>query len=88
MFESEGWEGSDSEAGDSDGEGDNDPWNLEAMRRETERLRQLKEEDRLARLEGGGSDGLTNGESSSAGLGESTNGDQSDPDSPVRNGDG
>ena len=94
MFESGGWEGSDDEDAGSDSEGENDPWNLAAMRRETERLRQLKEEDRLARLNGsvdgggGGSTGLTNGESSSAGLGGSLNGEHSDPETPVVNGDG
>lgn len=48
MFEKGDWRG-DSEA-DSDEEGDDseDPWNLEALRRETEAARQRKEEERLA----------------------------------------
>lgn len=48
MFEAGGWKGeddSDAESGDDD-----DTWNLEAMRRETERLRNKKEEERLAKL--------------------------------------
>jgi hypothetical protein len=56
MFESGDWK--DSEDEDSDeGEEDEDEddqgvWNLEAMRKETERLRQLKEEERLAKANG------------------------------------
>lgn len=55
MFESGDWKDSDDEESESDNEddGDRDAWNLEALRRETERLRQQKEEDRLAKLNGG-----------------------------------
>lgn len=58
MFESGDWKGSDDESdgdeGSDDGDdGDNDGvWNLEAMRRETERLRALNEEQRLAKANG------------------------------------
>ena len=53
MFESGNWKGSDDESDeDEDSEQDEDDddgaWNLEAMRRETERLRALREEERLA----------------------------------------
>ncbi len=53
MFESGDWKDSedeDSEEEDESDEGDDDQaaWDLEDMRKETERLRQLKEEDRLA----------------------------------------
>jgi hypothetical protein len=51
LFESGNWKGSEDESeDDEDDEDDNDGvWNLEAMRRETERLRALKEEERLAK---------------------------------------
>lgn len=66
MFESGDWKDSEDEDSDDDddvedddnddeNENDEDPagaWNLEDMRRETERLRQLKEEERLARANG------------------------------------
>jgi DRG Family Regulatory Proteins, Tma46 len=54
MFESGDWK--DSEDEDSESEEDEDDrgaWNLEAMRKETERLRQQKEEERLAKLNDG-----------------------------------
>jgi len=48
MFERGDWQaGSDSDDDDDDG-----VWNLEAMRKETEAMRQKKEEDRLAALAG------------------------------------
>jgi DRG Family Regulatory Proteins, Tma46 len=51
MFESGDWKGSEDE--DSEAEDDDDGrWNLEAMRRETERLREQKEQERLAKLNG------------------------------------
>jgi hypothetical protein len=62
MFESGDWKGSDDEESsdeeeeqeeEDDAEEGNDAWNLEAMRAETERLRALKEEERLAKLNGG-----------------------------------
>jgi DRG Family Regulatory Proteins, Tma46 len=55
MFESGDWKGSedeDSEAGEDDDDDDDGRWNLEAMRRETERLREQKEQERLAKLNG------------------------------------
>lgn len=58
MFESGDWKGSEDEDSDDDDDNDNDDdegdgrWNLEAMRKETERLRDQKEQDRLARLNG------------------------------------
>ncbi|KAK5042900.1 hypothetical protein LTR84_012402 [Exophiala bonariae] len=58
MFESGDWKDSGDEDSDDDDDDDNveeeaqGAWNLEAMRRETERLRQLKEEERLAKSNG------------------------------------
>jgi hypothetical protein len=55
MFESGDWKDSEDEDSDEDEEDGTDnegAWNLEAMRRETERLRQLKEEERLAQANG------------------------------------
>lgn len=46
MFEKGDWEASGDE--DSEGEDEDDPWNLEALRRETEQARQKREEERLA----------------------------------------
>ena len=64
MFESGKWKGSEDGSSDEEDEDDedeedeaedsNNAWNLEAMRAETEKLRQRKEEDRLAALTGGG----------------------------------
>ncbi|KIX04372.1 uncharacterized protein Z518_05240 [Rhinocladiella mackenziei CBS 650.93] len=48
MFESGDWKDSEDEDSDDDGD-DRGAWNLEAMRKETERLRMLKEEERLAK---------------------------------------
>lgn len=65
MFESGDWQNSDSEEDEDDDDDDEDEdedgedgegrgaWNLEAMRKETERLRQKKEEERLAKLNEG-----------------------------------
>jgi hypothetical protein len=50
LFESGNWRTEDSEE-DSD-EDDDDAWNLTALRRETEKIRERKEEERLARLHG------------------------------------
>jgi len=47
MFEKGDWKRTDSDM-ESDDEGDDDMWNLEALRRETEAARQRKEEERLA----------------------------------------
>ena len=54
MFESGDWKILDDESdGDDDDDNNNKGlWNLEAMRRETERLRALKEEERLAKANG------------------------------------
>jgi len=56
MFESGDWKDSEDEDSESDedeeAEESRGAWNLEAMRKETERLRQQKEEDRLAELNG------------------------------------
>ncbi|WPH04670.1 translation machinery-associated protein 46-like protein [Acrodontium crateriforme] len=46
MFEKGDWQASESEDSDDDGD-EEDPWNLEALRRETEEMRQKKEEERL-----------------------------------------
>ena len=46
MFESGDWKGSDDEDSDEEAE-DDGVWNLDAMRKETERLRQKKEEERI-----------------------------------------
>lgn len=51
MFEKGDWQFSDSEDEDEDDEKDG-VWNLEAMRRETEALRQKREEERLAVMVG------------------------------------
>ncbi len=56
MFESGDWKDSEDEDSEEDDDDDDDAqdgvWNLEAMRRETERLRALKEEERLAKANG------------------------------------
>jgi len=49
MFESGDWKQSEEESEEEDGDDNDGVWNLEAMRRETERLRALKEEERLAK---------------------------------------
>jgi DRG Family Regulatory Proteins, Tma46 len=62
LFESGNWRATVS--GDEDSEDDEEEeqdgaWNLEALRRETERLRQQREEERLAKLHGGSVPGET-----------------------------
>jgi len=53
LFESGDWRDSDEDSDDDDDDGEEDGrWNLEAMRKETERLRAQKEEERLARASG------------------------------------
>ena len=47
MFEKGDWQNEDSESEDED-----DPWNMEALRRETEAARQRKEEERLGIMNG------------------------------------
>ncbi|KAL1886603.1 Translation machinery-associated protein 46 [Paecilomyces lecythidis] len=55
MFESGKWKAEDSSEEESEGEDEDDgTWNLEALRKETERLRAQKEEERLAKLHGAG----------------------------------
>lgn len=49
LFESGNWR---AEEESDDEDGDDGTWNLEALRRETEKLREKKEEERLARLAG------------------------------------
>ena len=57
LFESGDWKGSEDEDSDDESDEANDGrggvWNLEAMRRETERLREQKEMERLAKANGG-----------------------------------
>lgn len=50
LFESGNWRAEDESSDEDD---DDDTFNLEALRRETERIREQKEEERLARLNGG-----------------------------------
>jgi len=53
LFEQGGWDVSDDEEGDGDDDDeDDDAWNMEAMRRETEVLRERKEQERLAKQYG------------------------------------
>ena len=67
MFESGDWKGSEDEDDESDDEDDDDAgaWNLEAMRRETERLREQREMERLAKTNG---DTLPEGVNGTAGA--------------------
>ncbi|KAJ5893672.1 Translation machinery-associated protein 46 [Penicillium taxi] len=51
MFEAGDWRDEDSSAEESDGD-DDDTWNLDALRNETEKLREEKEEERLAKING------------------------------------
>ncbi|PGH09730.1 hypothetical protein GX51_00410 [Blastomyces parvus] len=60
MFESGDWQASESEGDDDDEDDDGDEWNMESLRRETERLREQSEEVRIANLHGSSS-ALTNG---------------------------
>jgi hypothetical protein len=76
MFESGDWKGSDDESDDEDDDDDDDDnegaWNLQAMRRETERLRALKEEERLAKANGepGPSTNGENGDTATSDVGQ------------------
>lgn len=56
MFEKGGWEASDEEEGSEDEDGDEggETWNMEEMRRETERLREEMERERIEKGGGGG----------------------------------
>jgi len=71
-------EDGDSEDGDSEN-GEDEKWNLEAMRRETEKLRALKEEERLAKAKGGESQ-RTNGVNGVNGVNSDTAGSIVDDD--------
>ncbi|KAJ5587188.1 Translation machinery-associated protein 46 [Penicillium hispanicum] len=51
MFESGDWRDED-ESSEEEEDDEDDAWNLEALRRETEKLRERKEEERLAKLQG------------------------------------
>jgi hypothetical protein len=53
MFEKGDWNVSGDEDGNEDGD-DNDAWNLEKLRQETEALRDKKEAERIAGARGGG----------------------------------
>lgn len=53
MFESGDWKDEEEEdSSDEDEDDEDDAWNLAALRSETERLREQKEEERLAKLSG------------------------------------
>ncbi|PTB36805.1 uncharacterized protein TrAFT101_007323 [Trichoderma asperellum] len=71
LFESGKWRDDDSEA---ESEDEDDPWNLEKLRRETEALRQKKEEERLKVLHDGSLptaiDGTPEGAEDDSGAGE------------------
>ena len=61
LFESGNWRADDESEEDSDDDDDDDgSWNLEAMRRETERLRDEKEAERVGNLHGGQTPELSN----------------------------
>ncbi|RAO70922.1 uncharacterized protein BHQ10_006934 [Talaromyces amestolkiae] len=63
LFESGNWRAAGDSDEESDEEGEDDGvWNLDALRRETERIRMEKEEERLARLHGVSTTGETLGE--------------------------
>lgn len=54
MFESGDWRDNESSEEESDDDDeDEDAWNLEDLRKETERLREQNEQDRLIKLNGG-----------------------------------
>lgn len=58
LFESGNWRDDESDVDSDDDDDDNDDaWNLEKLRRETEAVRQQKEEDRLLALHGAPSGG-------------------------------
>jgi len=69
MFESGDWNDSEEEGEEEeDDEDGQDAWNLEALRKETENLKDRKEEERVAKLGGGLVDGVINGASFENGL--------------------
>ncbi|KAK4065135.1 uncharacterized protein Triagg1_8574 [Trichoderma aggressivum f. europaeum] len=81
LFESGKWRDDDSEA-ESDDE-DDDTWNLEKLRRETEALRQKKEEERLMAMHGGVLPVAVPEEEEAVGNGDSSDGVTGDADKPA-----
>lgn len=78
MFEKGGWENSEEEGDSMDEDEDagaDDGWNMEEMRRETERLREEKEQERLR----GVNDIFNAGEESSRSSAARNRGDEDDP---------
>lgn len=65
MFEKGDWEASGDEDESGDEEGDDDSWNMEKLRQETEALREKKEAERLAGYGGGTA---TNGDDGDDGI--------------------
>lgn len=61
MFEKGDWEASGGEESDGEDDEEDDAWNMEKLRKETEALRERKEAERIAKFGGGPS---TNGDSS------------------------
>lgn len=65
MFESGDWNASEDESEDDDDDDDydddGDEWNMDTLRKETERLREQSEEERISKLQGTSSSALTNG---------------------------
>ena len=61
MFEKGDWEASGGEESDEEDDGEDDAWNMEKLRRETEALRERKEAERIAKY--GGVAPTTNGDS-------------------------
>ncbi|KAL6806091.1 hypothetical protein THAR02_04714 [Trichoderma harzianum] len=84
LFESGKWRDDDSEA-ESDDE-DDDTWNLEKLRRETEALRQKKEEDRLLAMHGGVLPVAVPEEEEAVGNGESSDNVTGDAEEPTQAG--
>ncbi|KAK6381534.1 Translation machinery-associated protein 46 [Exophiala oligosperma] len=78
MFESGNWKGSEDEDSSDDDDDDEGSFNLEAMRRETERIRQQKEEERLARANGGVVPDDNNEDTESPADASDSNGDTGD----------
>lgn len=62
LFESGNWRATGDSDDESEEEEDDGTWNLEALRRETERLRVEKEEERLAKLHGNTPNGASTNE--------------------------
>ncbi|KAK0759951.1 hypothetical protein N5P37_007027 [Trichoderma harzianum] len=84
LFESGKWRDDDSEA-ESDDE-DDDTWNLEKLRRETEAIRQRKEEERLIAMHGGVLPVAVPEEEEAVGNGESSDNVTGDAEEPTQAG--